>query len=58
MASCAGHAVVLQLPLEGALREGGGVSAVLKRPEGTHPEWLTQHRGGNFLFSFAEVTFI
>ena len=52
--SCAAHSVVLQLPLEGIL-QGGGLSAVLKRPEGSHPEWLTQHHGRNFFVSFAEV---
>ncbi len=54
VSSCAAHAVVLQLPLEGML-QGGGISAVLKRPEGVHPEWLTQDHGRNFYVSFAEV---
>ena len=54
MSSCAAHALVLQLPLEGTL-QGGGVSAVLKRPEGAHPMWLTQGHKRNFFISFAEV---
>ena len=54
MSSCAAHAVVLQLPLEGML-QGGGISAVLKRPAGMHPEWLTQQHGRNLFVSFAEV---
>ncbi len=54
VSSCAAHAVVLQLPLEGML-QGGGISAVLKRPAGIHPEWLTQDHGRNFYVSFAEV---
>ena len=54
VASCAAHAVVLQLPLEGML-QGGGISAVLKRPEGVHPEWLTRDQNRNFFVSFAEV---
>ena len=54
VSSCAGHAVVLQLPLEGAL-QGGGISAVLKRPEGVHPMWLTHGHNRNFFVSFAEV---
>ena len=54
MSSCAAHAVVLQLPLEGRL-QGGGISAVLKRPAGMHPEWLTQQHGRNLFVSFAEV---
>ncbi len=54
VSSCAGHAVVLQLPLEGML-QGGGISAVLKRPDGVHPTWLTQGHNRNFFVSFAEV---
>ena len=54
VSSCAGHAVVLQLPLEGVM-QGGGISAVLKRPDGVHPTWLTQGHNRNFFVSFAEV---
>ena len=54
VASCATHAVVVQLPLEGML-QGEGISAVLKRPAGMHPEWLTQQHGRNLFVSFAEV---
>ena len=54
VSSCAAHALVLQLPLEGTL-QGGGISAVLKRPEGVHPMWLTQGHNRNFFISFAEV---
>ena len=54
VSSCGAHAVVLQLPLDGML-QGGGISAVLKRPVGMHPEWLTQQHGCNLFVSFAEV---
>ncbi|CAK0757182.1 hypothetical protein CVIRNUC_002519 [Coccomyxa viridis] len=54
VSSCGAHAVVLQLPLEGRL-QGGGISAVLKRPAGMHPEWLTQQHGHNLFVSFAEA---
>ncbi len=53
-ASCAAHAVVLQLPLEGVL-SGGGLAAVLKRPPGNHPEWLVGPHNRDFFISFAEV---
>ncbi len=53
-ASCAAHAVVLQLPLEGVL-SGGGLAAVLKRPAGRHPEWLVGPHNRDFFISFAEV---
>lgn len=53
-ASCAAHAVVLQLPLEGVL-SGGGLAAVLKRPAGRHPEWLVGPHSRDFFISFAEV---
>lgn len=52
--SCAAHAVVLQLPLEGVLA-GGGITAVLKRPAGNHPEWLVGPHGRDFFFSFDKV---
>jgi hypothetical protein len=55
--SCAAHAVVLQLPLEGVLA-GGGITAVLKRPAGNHPEWLVGPHGRDFFISFAEVGFL
>jgi len=53
-ASCAAHAVVLQLPLEGVLC-GGGLAAVLKRPAGHHPEWLVGPHNRDFFISFEEV---
>ncbi len=53
-ASCAAHAVVLQLPLEGVL-SGGGLAAVLKRPPGNHPEWLVGPHNRDFFISFSEV---
>ncbi|CAL8469831.1 g9373 [Coccomyxa elongata] len=53
-ASCAAHAVVLQLPLEGVL-SGGGLAAVLKRPPGNHPEWLVGPHNRDFFISFAEA---
>ncbi|BDA43844.1 Alpha-glucan water dikinase, chloroplastic at C-terminar half [Coccomyxa sp. Obi] len=52
--SCAAHAVVLQLPLEGVL-SGGGLAAVLKRPPGNHPEWLVGPHNRDFFISFSEA---
>jgi len=40
VASAPAHALVLQLPMEGVLAEGGALNFVLKRPQGMHPEWL------------------
>lgn len=48
-------AVVLQLPLEDVLR-GGGIAAVLKRPPGAHPEWLTGPHRRDIFVSFAPVS--
>ena len=46
--------MLLQLPLEGVLR-GGGIAAVLKRPPGADPEWLTGPHRRDIFVSFAEA---
>ena len=48
------HCVLLQLPLEGALA-GGGIAAVLKRPPGTNPEWLTGPGRRDIFVPFSEA---
>jgi hypothetical protein len=48
------HCVVLQLPLEGVLA-GGGIAAVLKRPPGAHPEWLTGPARRDIFVPFQEA---
>lgn len=51
----AAWAVVLQLPLEGLLSNGGGVHFVVKRAEGSQPEWLSGPHNKDFFISLDQV---
>ena len=58
MASDPAYGLVLQLPAEGLLQNGGGLSFVLKRPPGTQPEWLQSETRRDFSVSFEKVTIL
>lgn len=51
----AAWAVVLQLPLEGLLSNGGGVHFVVKRAQGSQPEWLSGPHNKDFFISLDQV---
>ena len=51
----AAWAVVLQLPLEGLLSSGGGVHFVVKRAQGSQPEWLSGPHNKDFFISLEQV---
>lgn len=51
----AAWAVVLQLPLEGVLSNGGGVHFVVKRAQGSQPEWLSGPHNKDFFISLDQV---
>ena len=48
-------ALVLQLPLEGLLSNGGGVHFVIKRAQGSQPEWLSGPHNKDFFISLDQV---
>ena len=48
-------AVALQLPLEGVLSKAGGVHFVLKRAQGSQPEWLSGPDSKDFFVDTSEV---
>lgn len=48
-------AVVLQIPLEGTLSRCGGIQFVLKRAQGSQPEWLTGPGGKDFFVDITQV---
>lgn len=52
----AAWALVLQLPLEGLLSNGGGVHFVVKRAQGSQPEWLSGPHNKDFFISLDQVT--
>lgn len=54
----AAWALVLQLPLEGLLSNGGGVHFVVKRAQGSQPEWLSGPHNKDFFISLDEVTYL
>lgn len=56
VAEGAAWALVLQLPLEGLLMNGGGVHFVVKRSQGSQPEWLQGPSHGDFFISLDQVT--
>ena len=51
----AAFGVVLQLPLEGVLSQGGGIQFVLKRAQGSQPEWLTGPDSKDFFVDVTQV---
>lgn len=51
----AAHSCALQLPLDGVIAEGGGLSFVLHRPPGTKPEWLRNSHSRDFYLSCKPV---
>lgn len=53
----AAWAVVLQLPLEGLLSNGGGVQFVVKRGQGSQPEWLSGPDYKDFFIHLDQVTY-
>ena len=58
VAEGAAWALVLQLPLEGLLSNGGGVHFVVKRGQGSHPEWLQGPDHRDFFIPLDQVTYI
>lgn len=53
----AAWALVLQLPLEGLLTNGGGVQFVVKRGQGSQPEWLQGPDHQDFFIPLDQVTY-
>ena len=53
--SCPAYAVLLELPADGILAEGGGLNFVLKRPGGSQPEWLQGTGNRDFEIAFSKV---
>lgn len=53
----AAFGVVLQLPSEGILSQGGGIQFVLKRAQGSQPEWLTGPDSKDFFVDITQVRF-
>ena len=51
----AAWALVLQLPLEGLLSNGGGVHFVVKRAQGSQPEWLSGPHNKDFFINLDQV---
>lgn len=51
----AAHSCALQLPLDGVIAEGGGLSFVLHRPPGSKPEWLRNSTQRDFYLSCKPV---
>ena len=51
----AAWALVLQLPLEGLLGNGGGVHFVVKRAQGSQPEWLSGPHNKDFFINLDQV---
>ncbi len=49
------YSCALQLPLDGVIAEGGGLSFVLKRPSGSKPEWLRNATQRDFYLSCKPV---
>ncbi len=54
-ASSPAYAVLLELPADGILTDGGGLNFVLKRAAGSQPEWLQGTGNRDFHIDFSKV---